>query len=150
MPLTRTRSAGKTPSVFDTPAGRLRQGQIVILTSLGFLFWLMAALFIRYGVPADLFGGTASAMLFALSVPCALLLVLTSKRVAGLRPDQLVAGVAFAAAVAMLCDGVTLTWFPALYGGASENLVPAAAWLLWGVGVCLILAFVDGARKSGN
>lgn len=81
-----------------------------------------------------------------LSVPCVWFLVWTSRQVAALAPDQLVPGVALATAVAAICDGVALTWFPALYGeiGASRDL--GAAWLLWGVGVGLILTLVIARR----
>lgn len=143
MQSTQTHPALQTLSALSTTAaGRLRRGQVLILAALSVLFWFMAALFIRYGVPAGSFGGVASAALFVLTVPTACLLIWTTRRVAALRPDQLVSGVALTSAVAMLCDGVALTWFPALYGGNPATHYLGAAWLLWGVGVILILAVI--------
>ena len=54
-----------------TATGRLRRGQAVILAGLGILLWFTAALSIRYGIPADLFGGRAGIVLFTLNVPLA-------------------------------------------------------------------------------
>lgn len=93
-------------------AGQFRPVQAARLAVLGVLFWLAAVLFIRHGIPAGFFGGAAGALLFALTVPAALLLIWTCKRMAALRTDQLVAGVAVASAAALFCDGIALTWAP--------------------------------------
>jgi hypothetical protein len=87
-------------------------------------------------------------LLFAVTVPAAWGSVWLAGRVANLRPAQLVPGTAFACAVAMLCDGVALTWAPGVYGGASARLALGAAWLLFGVGAILIAAFVTAGRRG--
>lgn len=149
MQSTRTRPVFQDSSSLGTTAvDRLRLGQIVILAAVSILFWFLAALFIQYGVPAGAFGGAAGAALFALSVPRAWSLVWTIRRAAALRPGQLLPGVAIASAVAMLCDWVALTWFPALYGQDAEGRSLGAAWLLWGVGVSFIVALADTTREG--
>jgi hypothetical protein len=43
--------------------------------------------------------------------------------------------------MAMLLDGIALTWFQGWYGLAPAGLLLAAAWLLWGVGVSLGIGY---------
>lgn len=133
----------------DTQAAHLPslgRRQTAILLSWGVLLWFSAAMFIRY-VPAALFGrGAATALLFAAAVPVAWVTIWATRRVASLRSDQLVAGAALGSAAAMFCDGIALTW-TSLYG-SDRDLVPAAAWLLWGVAAILVSAFV-AARQDG-
>ena len=120
--------------------------QAAILVVWGVLLWFLVALFIRWAPPA-LFGrGLATALLFAAAAPIAWALIWVTQRVASLRPDQLVAGAALASAAAMFCDGVALTW-SSLYGSGTD-LVPAAAWLLWGVAAIIIAAFAVARRHS--
>lgn len=118
--------------------------QAATLAAWGVLLWFAVALFIRWAPPA-LFGrGVATALLFAAAAPIAWVSIWATQRVAALRPDQLVAGAALASAAAMFCDGIALTW-SSLYGPGTD-LVPAAAWLLWGVAAILTAAFVTAHR----
>ena len=121
--------------------------QAAILVGWGVLLWFAVALFIRWAPPV-LFGrGVATALLFAAAAPIAWASVWATQWVASLRPDQLVAGAALASAAAMFCDGIALTW-SSLYGSGAD-LVPAAAWLLWGVAAILTAAFAAAHRQSG-
>lgn len=129
--------------------GQLRRVQVAGLVGLGVLFWLMAVLFIRYSLPTGLFGRPTAPVLFVLTVPAAWILIWTIKRAVALRTDQLVAGVAVASTAALLCDGVAITWMPFLYTADSAGLLPVAAWLMWGVGVCLALALIAARRELG-
>jgi hypothetical protein len=117
---------------------RLTDQQIVKLITFGLVFWLVAALFIRWA-PLDLFAGGASTMLlFAVTIPAAWLSVQLAKRLVTLASGQLLTGVGIASAAAMLCDGVGLVWW-SVYG--EGNRLPGAAWILWGVGCILFAAF---------
>ena len=147
MPLTPVNSMTQGSSaIVATATGRLRRGQAVSLACLGILLWFSGALFIRYGIPVGLFGGRAGIVLFALSVPLAPALIWMGKRVGALRQDQLVPGVAFMSAVAMLCGGIALTWFSVLYGDNPASHYLGAAWLLFDVGVNLIVALFTRVR----
>ena len=137
-----------TSAIVATATGRLRRGQAVSLAGLGVLLWFSGALFIRYGIPVGLFGGWAGIVLFALSVPLAPLLSSMAKRLGVLRQDQLVPGVAFMSAVAMLCGGIALTWFPVLYGDNPASHYLGAAWLLFDVGVNLTVALFTRGRET--
>jgi len=135
-------------AIVATATSRLRRGQAVSLAGVGILLWFTGALFIRYGIPVGLFGGRAGIVLFALSVPLAPILILMGKRLGALRQDQLVPGVAFMSAVAMLCGGIALTWFPVLYGDNPADHYLGAAWLLYDVGVNLIGALLTSIRRT--
>jgi hypothetical protein len=118
---------------------------LAISISFGLAFWLMAALFIRLA-PFDAFsGGIGTMLLFAVTVPLAWASVQIGKRVAGLGPDQTLPGLAVASAGAMLCDGIGLLWSP-IYGEADR--LPGASWILWGVGLILVVAVYDVRRQA--
>ena len=130
---------------FDDSAS-LSPRQAATLIAWGVLLWFAVALFIRWAPPA-LFGrGLATALLFVAAAPIAWLTIWATRRIASLRPDQLVAGAALASAAAMFCDGIALTW-SSLYG-LGTDLVPAAAWLLWGVAAILTAAFATAHRHG--
>jgi len=132
-----------------TTGGQLRREQAVSLMALGVALWLLFALLIRHVMPTGWFASpTISVLLFAACVPSGWLMVRLCQRAAALKPEQLVPGVAIASAAALPCDGVALTWAPQLYGADAASILPAAAWLFWGAGVCLALAFVMAGRKA--
>jgi hypothetical protein len=132
----------EAPHFADAPAPALRVGQLVRVVALGVVLWYLAAVVIRLGLPAGLYGGRAGALLFAGTIPLAWACVWLVTRVGALRPAQVLPGVALACVAAMLCDGVALTWTPGVYGGASVRLALGAAWLLHGVGVILLAALL--------
>ena len=134
-----------------TNGSQLRREQAVGLAALGVALWLLFALLIRYAIPTAWFGSPAiSPLLFAVAIPSAWLLVTLCRQTAALTSEQLIPGIAIASAAAGLCDGVALTWTPHLYGADAASILPAAAWLFWGLGVCLALAFVMAGRKAGR
>ena len=135
-------------AIVAAATGKLRSGQAVRLTGLGILLCFGGALFIRYGIPAGLFGGRSGVVLFVLCVPLALTLVWTGERVGALRQDQLISGIALMSAVAVLCGGIALTWFPVLYGDNPVSHYLGASWLLYDVGVNLIMALFISSRRT--
>jgi hypothetical protein len=129
-------------------APALTPAQAVRAVLIGLSVWLVAALFIRFTGPLGLFEGVARVVLYAATAPASWVLVWMIRRLAVLRPDQLVAAAAVASFPAVMCDGVALVAFPQLYGGPAPHLLPAAAWLLWGAGLIFVFA-LSGARRSG-
>jgi hypothetical protein len=147
MPMDAAPGSTRSPTAAPAP-GRLGRAQLGRLAVLAVVIWYAAAVFIRFALPAGLYGGGPGALLFAATVPLAWGSVWLAVRVAGLRPAQVVPGTAFACAVAMLCDGVALTWAPGVYGGASARLALGAAWLLFGVGAILVGALFTASRRG--
>ena len=134
------------PYSTDIVPVRFRPGQIAITVGFAVALWLLATLLIRYGGPMGLFGHAALALLFIATLPGDWLTILLVRRLAALRPDQIVAGIAVTSATAMLCDGFALAWARPVYGSETADLLPAAAWLLWTYGLALALAFLIARR----
>ena len=149
-PMDAVQGFARSPALPTPPATpqRLSRAQAARLAVLAVVLWYLAALFIRFALPAGLYGGGPGVLLFAATLPLAWGSIRLAERVAGLRPAQVVPGTAFACAVAMLCDGVALTWAPGVYGGASARLALGAAWLLFGVGAILVAAILVAGRRG--
>ena len=138
-----------TPSA-TTPAETVPQDtlgirQVTILAAWGVLLWLLVALLIRAAPPTLFDRGAWTVLLFVAALPNAWLTVWLTRRLVALQPRQLVPGVAVSCAAAMLCDGIALTW-TTLYGPEDKDLVPVAAFLLWGVALILLAAFAASRR----
>jgi hypothetical protein len=116
--------------------------------ALGIFFWFVAALCVRYFSSAESAGGPRSLLTFALSIPGGWLVMWITRRVAALQPAQMVPGLAMGVAAASFCDGIAMTWTRALYGSAPEQILPGAAWILWGVGCILTWAFVGSHQRQ--
>jgi hypothetical protein len=120
----------------------LNSQQLLVVSSLGVLFWFVFAMLIQLGNRLGTFGGAIGAMTFLGSIPVAWLLILVIKTMAGLTTGQIFTGLGISSAIAGLCDGIALTWHPSLYGSEASTALLGAAYILWGVGVILILAYV--------
>ncbi|CAN7474897.1 hypothetical protein LJR225_003262 [Phenylobacterium sp. LjRoot225] len=124
----------------------LRTNQIAVLVGLSLALWILATLYIRFLPDAfvDPFQGNLG---FAASVPMAWLSVWLVRRAGRLEAAELVPGVAIVGAVAMMIDGAALRWSPGVYGDDPLAVRLGAAWLLWGYGLSLGLAYLMVARS---
>jgi len=113
--------------------------QMSILAPTAILFWIVATAAIRF-FPGAFVEPLRGDLAFATSIPVCWLCVVAVRRWAGLAREQLVAGVAFVVALAMLIDGSALRWAYQVYGDGGEVYRLGAAWLLWGYGVSLAIA----------
>jgi hypothetical protein len=128
----------------------LKKGKVGQLVGLGAFFWLVAALFIRFtGDRVFRKGSPLLALLYVLSWPIAYVIVKTGTRAAAVEKEDMVDSVAVMSLTAMILDGVALTWFKGFYGEEFENTHYGAAWLLYGVGVCFLVAFSLRSRDRG-
>lgn len=137
----RTRSVG-------TRADTLALGQLAGVITIGVAFWFAAAMTVRFGAPAGFFGPTASVITFAISVPVCWLSVLLSKKVARLEAGQTLPGIAIGLVAATVCDAIALTWGRGLYGSNPAQVTLGSAWILWGVGLFLLFAYLDDQRQA--
>ena len=60
----------------------------------------------------------------------------------GVARSAALAPVAIMCVTGLLLDGVAISRFPSLDGSSPEHVMLGAAWLLWGVGVLLLLALI--------
>jgi hypothetical protein len=128
-------------------SGALSSTQVLRVSAFALLLWISGAILIRLLTPLGVFsGGVLTVLIFAGGVAFNIPTIWLVERLGGLRRNQIVAGMALGSGVAVVCDGLAITWAPWLYGGASEDLSRAAAWLLWTVGFGLIFAFIAERR----
>lgn len=146
--VTQKRAIGEGTRVVGTRPGALAFGQIATVIVLGVIFWFSAAMAVRFGGPAGFFGPTASVIAFVVVIPACWLAVLFTKRVAKLGAGQTIPGVVVGAVTATFCDGIGLTWGNGLYGTDPVMTTFGAAWILWGVGLFLLFAYVENQRQA--
>jgi hypothetical protein len=119
----------------------LNKVQILVLTGLSVIFWVLATLYIRL-LPGAFTGPIQGPIGFITTLPIAWLSVLLTRSVARLSATQLLPGVAIVGALAMMIDGIALRWLPYVYSNDQMIVRLGAAWLLWGYGVSLCVAFL--------
>ena len=115
--------------------------QLISLVLLGILFWLVAAMIVRYAGPLGAFEGLWAFVTFGAAVPITVLFIAMMKLATGLPGGRTVFGVSILVCVATLLDGVAITWFTGLYGADPATNLGGAALILWGVGLGLAMAF---------
>ena len=120
--------------------------QIARLLALSFGLWVVATLYIHL-LPNALISPVRGSIGFITTLPVAWLSIWLTRVCGGLRPGQLLAGVAVVGAAAMMIDGLALRWFSAVYGSDPLAVRLGAAWLLWGYGVSLAIALVMAWRS---
>lgn len=119
----------------------LSTNQVSILIGAGIVLWFAAALLLQALNAAALLGGVATLVVYALVIPGTLPFVLLLSRLARLAPPQIVPGYTLATLAALLCDGMAVAFWPALYGANDLQVRLAAGAVIWGAAVGLALAF---------
>ncbi len=125
---------------------RPQSGRVVRMTVIGVIGWALAVVFIRTANQAGLFHGAPEIALFALCFPIAWGAARMLRWRGTLPPEHMVPGMAIALIAALFLDGFALTTAPWIYGATENALLPAAAWLLFGVGAFLAAAFLESRR----
>jgi hypothetical protein len=121
--------------------------QLAFSVGYGFALWIGAAFLVRTIGPMGAFSGWGLAISFAAVIPAIVPAVLLTRSVVGEFRDQLVLSVAIITAIACLLDGLTLAFFPQVYGADAKSFAAIAGFLLWGGGVGLVLAIVMGRSR---
>ena len=121
----------------------LSPAQTLRVSVFSLLLWITGAVMIRLLIPFEVFaGGALTVLVFAAGIAINVPTIWLVQRLGGLRREQTVYGMALGSAVAIICDGVAITWAPWLYGGITPDLHRAGAWLLWTSGFGLLGAFI--------
>lgn len=118
--------------------------RVSVLVALGVFFWFVAAMAFRLlGERVFSLDSPWVPLLFASAVPVAWAFVEAGKRLSGARGGALMPAVSVMSATAMLLDALALVFVPALYGMPVASLLLVAAYLLWGVGLILFIAYLQ-------
>lgn len=133
----------------QSPHVPLTARQTALLLVAGAAFWFGFAIAVRLiGAGNILDGGVRTIATFALLMPISIPVVALIRSFVGLSAAQLLPGMGLATMAATLCDGVTFTWFPHLYGATGAAAVPVSAAVLWGAGAGLLVAWLMGRREG--
>ncbi len=116
--------------------------QTVVLALMGAVFWLLAALVVRWSAAVWAGHDGPTALVFVLVVAATVPGLYLGARVAAVGRDQFMAVATIMAAMATLLDGIAMTWFRPLYGSDPATILAGAAAILWGVGVVLVLGLM--------
>lgn len=118
----------------------LTVNRYILFVGLGFLLWLGFLLAIR-AVGADIFatGSPTLIAVFVGTVPLAWATIALIAALTGVAQADMLKPVALMCTTALLLDGIAVG-FTDLYGPTSDQIEAAAAFLLWGVGVTLLIA----------
>lgn len=144
----RTQSCKSQPSSGTLALAGLTMRQQLVLLVVGVAYWFGGAMAVRFGAPLGLFGPLASIVAFVIAFPVAWSGVWLAAKLAQLRSDQVVPGIAVGTIAATCCDGIALTWLPSLYGAQAERVLLGAAWILWGVAAFFVTAILESYRTA--
>ena len=114
----------------------------ILFISLGSIFWAEGVLLIRFWGEQLFFNSNPWLLLwFGLSIPISWVLVKTGATIGKVKGSDILTATVIMSITALLLDGIGLTWFQNWYGTKPTQLLLAAAWLLWGVGVSLAIGY---------
>ncbi|MBL8152435.1 MAG: hypothetical protein JNN15_21120 [Blastocatellia bacterium] len=121
----------------------MKLSKLSLLSILGVVFWLSAALFVRFA-GEKIFSENNSNLiiLFLLSFPISYGLIFITQKVANLKQSELLQAVSLMTFVAAFLDGTAMLWFKQLYGTTFETCFYGAAWILWGAACGLFLGYL--------
>lgn len=121
--------------------------QLVLLVLLGIGFWLAGVGIVRLIAPLGALQDPWRALSYALLVLGTLPAVWLTGRLAGVPRHALLQAVGVVTAAALVLDGIVFGWMPQVYATGAEAQLQAAAFILWGGAVGLVLALVIQLRS---
>ena len=127
----------------------MKNSKILLLVILGIVFWFTGAMSVKFlGSSVFSESNPYRILFFALLFPISYIFIYISIKIAKLEKSEIFYAVAIMTMVATLLDGSALTWFSQLYADSHEVAHYGAAWILWGAGVGLLLAYFMTERKN--
>jgi hypothetical protein len=124
--------------------------QVSILVLQGIVEWYLAAWFVKHVGPLGIFQGPSQAIIYGLAVPAVLAAVLLARWSVSFPREATLLPTAIVASTAMLLDGLALAWFQRpVYGDNSAIVAAGAGWILWGVGISIIIASALSMKRQG-
>jgi hypothetical protein len=120
----------------------MKTSKTILCIVLGIIFWFNAAMIIRF--TGDRVFTENNAMLpwfYLLAIPATALSIYITKLLCHFSYSQLLRPVVIMTFTATFLDGIALAWFKTLYSDSMEVVLHGAAWILWAVGLGLLIAY---------
>jgi hypothetical protein len=129
--------------VNNTSLARPALQSTVLYVVLGGAFWFAAAMLVRVlGEAVFTPGNPLLIVMFVVAIPVGRLFIWTAQRLGKLPDEAVFAPAVMMTQVALLLDGVAITWFPQLYGQSHTTVMLGAALIMWGAGVGMVIAWM--------
>jgi Family of unknown function (DUF5367) len=127
----------------------MKKSQLFLFIALGIVFWFTAAMVIRLA-GANVFSENNPMLIlfFVLVFPLTYIFLLVTKLVTKVPYTKMLLPVVIMTLTAALLDGIALAFFRNLYAQSFEVALHGAAWILWGVGIGLLFAFILNNRNN--
>ncbi|TAG58763.1 MAG: hypothetical protein EAZ27_01330 [Cytophagales bacterium] len=126
----------------------MKNSKLITSIILGVVFWLNAALIVKFcGESVFSEGNPKMFLFFFLAIPVTLASMFIAKFIMKSSLDELLKPVVVMTITATLLDGIALAWFRQLYSNSFEVALNGSAWILWGAGLGLLFAYILESRK---
>lgn len=126
----------------------MKNSKLVLCVILGIVFWFSGAVSVKFlGNYVFTESSPYKIIMLVLLFPISYIFVMIGKKAAKLEKSEILKAVVIMTIAATFCDGIALTWFRGIYAESYEVSHYGAAWILFGAGVGLLIAyFVNEAQ----
>lgn len=116
---------------------------VLLYVVLGVVFWFSAALLVRFlGEVVFTPNNPLLIVMFIVAIPIGRLFIWIAQQIGKLPDKAVFAPAVMMTQVALLLDGIAITWFPQLYGQSHTHVMLGAALIMWGAGVGMVIAWM--------
>ena len=112
------------------------------------LIWCLVALYIRAAGPLGNFSPRRAGALYLFTFLATVPLNWVTRKIAGLPPEKTTSAIAVASIVPPTLEGILMARYPQIYGGDAVIIGQAAIWLLFAIGVAMMLALISSMRAN--
>ena len=126
----------------------MKNADFILFVVLGAIFWLSSAMVIRFSGDTVFSENNPLLFLFyVLTIPLTFLFMFVTKWVSKYEFVDLLRPAVIMVFTATFLDAIALTWFRSLYSASFEVALLGAAWILWGVGLGLLMAYYYDQKR---
>jgi hypothetical protein len=128
--------------VNSAPIARSQSSNLLYVV-LGVVFWFSAAMLVRFlGEAVFTPNKPLLIVMFLAAIPIGRLFIFIAQQIGKLPDNAVFVPTVMMTQVALLLDGIAITWFPQLYGEAHTTVMLGAALIMWGAGIGMVIAWL--------
>lgn len=127
----------------------MEKSKLILCVILGIVFWFSGAMSVKFfGNIVFTENSPYKIIMFALLFPVSYVFMLITLKAARIQKSEILLATVFMTITATFCDGIALTWFRNIYAETYEVSHYGAAWILFGAGAGLLVAYFMNDDKS--